>query len=58
MERLTWITGQTREEVAMDLLRTGDEFELRIVDETTVAGRLPVLRAPGVVEGFVQVLRS
>lgn len=58
IERLSWILGTTEESTVEHLTQPGDRFELRLVHEFTTGGRLPVLRAPDVVQGFLGVLRS
>jgi hypothetical protein len=58
VERISWVLGVPLEAAIERLLQRGDRFELRIVDDSTRGGRLPVLRAPEVVEGFLQVLRG
>lgn len=58
VERLGWITGRSPAQVIADVAMIGDEFELRIEDSATTFGRVPVLRAPDLVEGFLQVLRA
>jgi hypothetical protein len=58
VERLSWVLGQDIDGVLDSLTRVGDEFELRIVDDATSYCRLPILRAPSVIEGFLGVLRG
>jgi hypothetical protein len=58
LERLSWAEEISVSKVIDRLSDRGDRFEMRIVDASTVGGRLPVRRAPGVVEGFLQVLRG
>jgi len=58
LERVSWLLEVPLETAIERLVQQGDRFELRIVDDSTRGGRLPVLRAPEVVEGFLQVLRG
>lgn len=58
VERLSWILGLSEERTIDYLTKRGDRFELRIVDEGTAGGRLPLLRAPDVVTGFLRVIRG
>jgi hypothetical protein len=58
VERLSWALEIPASETIERIVGRGDRFELRIVDTFTRGGRLPVLRAPKVVHGFLQVLRA
>lgn len=58
IERISWILKVPFDAAVERLEQRGDRFELRLVDDSTRGGRLPVLRAPDVVEGFLQVLRG
>ena len=58
VERISWALEIPASEAIERLTGQGDRFELRIVDAFTRGGRLPVLRAPHVVKGFLQVLRA
>jgi hypothetical protein len=58
VERISWVLEVPLEAAVERLVQRGDRFELRIIDDSTRGGRLPVLRAPDVVEGFLQVLRG
>lgn len=58
IERISWALEIPLPETIERLLGRGDHFELLIDDTSTRGGRLPVLRAPSVVKGFLQVLRG
>ena len=58
VERISWVLELTTEEAAQRLTQRGDRFELRIVDQSTAGGRLPIVRAPDVVNGFLLVIRG
>jgi hypothetical protein len=58
IERVSWVIGASLGETVERIVLRGDKFELRIIDDSTRGGRLPVLRAPDVVTGFLQVLRG
>lgn len=58
IERISWALEVPTAEAVERLTSRGDRFELRIDDAFTKGGRLPVLRAPRVVKGFLQVLRA
>lgn len=58
IERISWALEIPTAEAVERLTSHGDRFELRIDDAFTRGGRLPVLRAPRVVKGFLQVLRA
>jgi|GEM_PF-3858887 len=58
IERVAWALEIPVSEAIERLTGRGDRFELRIVDAFTRGGRLPVIRAPHVVKGFLQVLRA
>src|SRR3954447_902911 len=58
IERIAWALEIPTSEAVERMTGRGDRFELRIVDAFTRGGRLPVIRAPHVVKGFLQVLRA
>ncbi len=58
VERIAWAMEVSTSEAVERLMGQGDRFELRIADASTRGGRLPVVRAPAVVHGFLQVLRA
>jgi hypothetical protein len=58
VERVSWALELSVSETVERLMRRGDRFELWIADVFTRGGRLPLLRAPEVVHGFLQVLRA
>jgi hypothetical protein len=58
VERISWALEISVSETLERLSEHGDRFEMRIEDSSTRGGRLPVLRAPGVINGFLAVLRA
>src|SRR3954453_21811894 len=58
IERIAWALEIPTSEAVERMTGRGDRFELRIVDAFTKGERLPVIRAPHVVKGFLQVLRA
>jgi hypothetical protein len=58
IERISWALEVSLSEAIERLIGRGDRFELRIDDASTRGGRLPILRAPDVVKGFLQVIRA
>lgn len=58
VERISWAERLPIAQVINRLVSRGDRFEMTLRDATTVGGRLPVLRGPGVFEGFLQLLKG
>ena len=58
IERISWALEIPVSEATERLTGQGDRFELRIDDDSTRGGRLPLIRAPDVVKGFLQVLQA
>jgi hypothetical protein len=58
IERVAWALEIPTSEAIERITGQGDRFELRIVDAFTRGGRLPVRRAPNVVNGFLKMLRA
>jgi hypothetical protein len=58
VERIAWIMDRSVHSAIEALTERGDRFELRLMDDTTVGGHLPLLRAPAVFDGFFQLLKG
>jgi hypothetical protein len=58
VERISWALEIPVSEAIERLMDRGDRVELRILDDVTRGGRLPIVRAPHVVKGFLQLLRA
>lgn len=58
VERLSWVIERDQPTTIDHITEPGDRFELRLVDRLTVGGRLPLVQAPDVIQGFIQVLRA
>jgi hypothetical protein len=58
VERIAWVMRRSVGEAVDAITERGDRFELRMVEDRTVGGRLPLLRAADVVEGFFQLLKG
>jgi hypothetical protein len=58
VERISWAEHLPLAEVIDRLVSRGDRFEMTLRDASTVGGRLPILRGPGVFEGFLQLLKG
>jgi hypothetical protein len=58
IQRLSWLLETDPPTTIERLAEPGDRFELRMVDRTTAGGRLPLLKAPVVISGFLQIIRA
>jgi hypothetical protein len=58
IQRLSWLLETDPPTTIERLAEPGDRFELRMVDRTTAGGRLPLLKAPVVIVGFLQIIRA